>query len=145
LRAALDRIHAEGLDNVLSRHAHLAEGVRRAVAAWGLQTCAEHPSLASNTVTAIRVPEGVDARDVIRIGYERYNTSFGSGLSRLAGRAFRIGHLGDLNEGMCLTALAIAEMALVEAGADVTFGSGVAAAQAWYAQGRSQRLQIAAE
>ena len=147
LRRALDRINAEGLDNVLARHARLAEGVRCAVAAWGLAPCAEHPSLASNTVTAIRVPDGVDARDVIRIGYERYNTSFGSGLSRLAGKVFRIGHLGDLNEGMCLTAIAVAEMALVEAGADIEFGSGVAAAQAWYAQGRSAQsaLRMAAE
>jgi alanine-glyoxylate transaminase/serine-glyoxylate transaminase/serine-pyruvate transaminase len=145
LRAALDRLHAEGLDAVIARHARLAEGIRRAVAAWGLTPCAEHPSLASNTVTAIRVPDGVDARDVIRIGYERYNTSFGSGLARLAGKVFRIGHLGDLNEGMCLTALAVAEMALVEAGADIRLGSGVAAAQGWYAQGRAQKLQIAAE
>ena len=147
LRRALDRINAEGLDNVLSRHARLAEGVRRAVAAWGLSPCAEHSSLASNTVTAIRVPDGVDAREVIRIGYERYNTSFGSGLSRLAGKVFRIGHLGDLNEGMCLTAISVAEMALVEAGADIEFGSGVAAAQAWYAQGRTAQsaLRIAAE
>jgi alanine-glyoxylate transaminase/serine-glyoxylate transaminase/serine-pyruvate transaminase len=146
LRAALDRLHAEGLDNVLARHVRLAEGVRRAVAAWGLETCAEHPSLASNAVTAIRVPDGVDAREVIRIGFQRYNTSFGSGLARLAGKVFRIGHLGDLNEGMCLTAIAVAEMALVEAGADVEFGSGVAAAQAWYAQGRvTQPLKIAAE
>ncbi|MDM7931031.1 aminotransferase class V-fold PLP-dependent enzyme [Tabrizicola sp.] len=147
LRRALDRINAEGLDNVLARHTRLAEGVRRAVAAWGLQSCAEHPSLASNTVTAIRVPDGVDARDVIRIGYERYNTSFGSGLARLAGKVFRIGHLGDLNEGMCLTAIAVAEMALVEAGADIEFGSGVAAAQAWYAQGRTEQaaLRMAAE
>ncbi len=147
LRRALDRINAEGLDNVLARHARLAEGVRRGVAAWGLMTCAEHPSLASNTVTAIRVPEGVDAREVIRIGYERYNASFGSGLARLAGKVFRIGHLGDLNEGMCLTALSVAEMALVEAGADIGFGSGVAAAQAWYAQGRSVQatLRMAAE
>jgi alanine-glyoxylate transaminase / serine-glyoxylate transaminase / serine-pyruvate transaminase len=147
LRRALDRIHTEGLDQVIARHARLAEGVRRGVAAWGLMTCAEHPSLASNTVTAIRVPDGVDARDVIRIGYERYNTSFGSGLARLAGKVFRIGHLGDLNEGMCLTALSVAEMALVEAGADVEFGSGVAAAQAWYAQGRAARsaLTMAAE
>lgn len=145
LRVALDRIHAEGLDNVIARHARLAEGVRRGVAAWGLQACAEHPSLASNTVTAIRVPDSVDAREVIRIGYQRYNTSFGSGLARLAGKVFRIGHLGDLNEGMCLTALAVAEMALVEAGADVTLGSGVAAAQAWYAQAPAQPMQIAAE
>ena len=147
LRRALDRINAEGLDNVLARHARLAEGVRRAVAAWGLTPCAEHHSLASNTVTAIRVPEGVDARDVIRIGYERYNTSFGSGLARLAGKVFRIGHLGDMNEGMCLTAISVAEMAMVEAGADIEFGSGVAAAQAWYAQGRTAQsaLRMAAE
>ena len=65
---------------------------------------AEHPSLASDTVTAIRVPAGVDARDVIRAGYHAYNTSFGTGLGPLAGKAFRIGHLGDLNEVMCLAA-----------------------------------------
>ncbi len=145
MRVALDRIHSEGLDVVLARHARLAEGVRRAVAVWGLQTCAEHPSLASNTVTAIRVPDGVDAREVIRIGYSRYNTSFGSGLARLAGKVFRIGHLGDLNEGMCLTALAVAEMALVEAGADVTFGTGVAAAQDWYAKSAPALALMAAE
>jgi alanine-glyoxylate transaminase / serine-glyoxylate transaminase / serine-pyruvate transaminase len=147
MRRALDRINTEGFDNVLARHARLAEGVRRAVSAWGLMTCAEHPSLASNTVTAIRTPEGVDAREVIRIGYERYNTSFGSGLARLSGKVFRIGHLGDLNEAMCLTALSVAEMALVEAGADVEFGSGVAAAQSWYAQGRmsAARMRLAAE
>lgn len=147
MRRALDRINAEGFETVLARHARLAEGVRRAVGAWGLVTCAEHPSLASNTVTAIRTPDGVDAREVIRIGYERYNTSFGSGLARLSGKVFRIGHLGDLNEAMCLTALSVAEMALVEAGADVEFGSGVAAAQSWYAQGRKStaNLLLAAE
>jgi alanine-glyoxylate transaminase / serine-glyoxylate transaminase / serine-pyruvate transaminase len=147
LRRALDRINAEGFENVLARHARLAEGVRRAVSAWGLFTCAEHPSLASNTVTAIRTPDGVDAREVIRIGYARYNTSFGSGLARLSGKIFRIGHLGDLNEAMCLTALSVAEMALVEAGADIEFGSGVAAAQSWYAHGRqsSAKLLLAAE
>jgi alanine-glyoxylate transaminase/serine-glyoxylate transaminase/serine-pyruvate transaminase len=107
---------------------------------------AEHPSLYSDTVTTIRVPDGVDAREVIRIAYERWNTSFGSGLSRLAGKAFRIGHLGDFNEGMALTALGVAEMALVEAGADVAFGSGTAAAQAWFA-GReaSPSVLLAAE
>jgi len=145
MRRALDRIMAEGLDTVIARHARLAEGVRRGVAAWGLQICAESPALASNTVTAIRVPEGVDAREVIRIGYEKYNTSFGSGLARLAGKVFRIGHLGDLNEGMCLTALAVAEMALVEAGAKVTFGSGVAAAQQWYTLDAAKAVTMAAE
>lgn len=133
LRRALDRMMAEGLPNVFARHARLAAGVRAGVAAWGLDTCAEHPSLASNTVTAIRTPADVDAREVIRIGFERYNTSFGSGLAQLGGKVFRIGHLGDLNEGMCLTALAVAEMSLAAAGVRLEFGSGVAAAQDIYA------------
>jgi alanine-glyoxylate transaminase / serine-glyoxylate transaminase / serine-pyruvate transaminase len=146
LRAALARIMAEGLDNVHARHHRLATGVRRAVAAWGLTVAADHPSLASDTVTAIRTPDGIDARDVIRTAYDRYNTSLGSGLGPLAGKVFRIGHLGDLNEGMCLTALAIAEMALVDCGADIRLGSGVAAAQAHYTATRAPvRMAIAAE
>ena len=68
----------------------------------------------------------------IRIGCERYSASFGSGLARLAGKVFRIGHLGDLNEGMCLTALSLAEVSLAEAGCEIDLGSGVAAAQAFY-------------
>jgi len=132
LRAALDRLNREGLDQVFARHARLAAGVRAGVAAWGLEICAESPLIASDTVTAIRTPVGIDAREVIRLGLDRYNTSFGSGLSQLAGKVFRIGHLGDLNEGMCLTALAVAEMALRGAGAKVTLGAGVAAAQGVY-------------
>jgi alanine-glyoxylate transaminase/serine-glyoxylate transaminase/serine-pyruvate transaminase len=147
LRKSLDRIFGEGLDTVIARHHRLAEGVRRGVHAWGFELCAEHPSLWSDTVSAIRVPEGVDARDVIRIGYARYNASFGSGLARLAGRVFRIGHLGDLNEGMCLTALSIAEMALVGAGAKIDLGSGVAAAQDWFIEPAAGQkpLAVAAE
>jgi alanine-glyoxylate transaminase/serine-glyoxylate transaminase/serine-pyruvate transaminase len=132
LRASLDRLSAEGLENVFARHHRLSEGVRRGVAAWGLDLVARDPSVQSDTVSAIRVPEGVDARDVIRIGYERYSASFGSGLARLAGKVFRIGHLGDLNEGMCLTALSLAEVSLAEAGCEIDLGSGVAAAQAFY-------------
>ena len=146
LRQSLDRIFAEGLDNVIARHTRLAEGVRRGVHAWGLDLVAEHPTWHSDTVSAIRTPADVDARDVIRIGYERYNTSFGSGLAQLAGKVFRIGHLGDLNEGMCLTALSLAELSLVEAGAKVEYGSGVGAAQAWFAeQAATPMLRIAAE
>jgi alanine-glyoxylate transaminase/serine-glyoxylate transaminase/serine-pyruvate transaminase len=92
------------------------------VHAWGFELCAEHPSLWSDTVSAIRVPEGVDARDVIRIGYARYNASFGSGLARLAGRVFRIGHLGDMNPPMVLGCLAGVEAALRVQG--VPCGSG---------------------
>ncbi|WP_299866050.1 aminotransferase class V-fold PLP-dependent enzyme [uncultured Roseobacter sp.] len=147
LRKSLDRIFAEGLDNTIARHTRLAEGVRRGVAAWGLDLVAEHPSLHSNTVSAIRTPQDVDAREVIRIAYEDYNTSLGSGLARLAGKVFRIGHIGDLNEGMCLTALSVAEMALHRAGADIEFGSGVAAAQRWFADETpmQQPLAVAAE
>jgi alanine-glyoxylate transaminase/serine-glyoxylate transaminase/serine-pyruvate transaminase len=144
MRVALDRIRAEGIENVYARHARLAEGVRRGVFAWGLKPAAARPDLFSDTVTAIRVPETVDAREVIRVGYARYNTSFGSGLARLAGKVFRIGHLGDLNEGMVLTALAVAELSLHAAGARVEFGAGVAAAQAHFA-GTAETARLAAE
>lgn len=144
MRAALDRIAAEGLDQVFARHARLAQGVRRGVQAWGMKPAAARPALFSDTVTAIRVPDGIDAREVIRAGYERYNTSFGSGLARLAGKVFRIGHLGDLNEGMVLTALSVAELSLHAAGARVTFGAGVAAAQAHFAQSHDS-ARMAAE
>ncbi len=145
LRAALDLMQEEGFDAVLDRHRRLAAGVRAAVQAWGLEVCAESPSLYSDTVTAIRTPEGVDARDVIRIAYDRYNASLGSGLGPLAGKVFRIGHIGDCNEGMCLTAIALSELALVAAGAKITFGAGVAAAQAVYAKQAQSSVAMAAE
>ncbi|MBW4710195.1 aminotransferase class V-fold PLP-dependent enzyme [Roseobacter sp. YSTF-M11] len=147
LRQSLDRIATEGLDNVIARHRRLAEGVRHGVAAWGLDLVAEHPSLYSNTVSAIRTPPHVDAREVIRIAYEDYNTSLGSGLARLAGKVFRIGHIGDLNEGMCLTALSVAEMALMRAGTRLDLGAGVAAAQSWFmSEHLAQRdFRVAAE
>jgi alanine-glyoxylate transaminase/serine-glyoxylate transaminase/serine-pyruvate transaminase len=132
MRAALDLLFEEGLENVFKRHHRLAEGVRRGVEAWGLSLCASHPKWYSDTVSAIVVPKTVDAREVIKTGYDRYSTSFGTGLAKLAGRVFRIGHLGDLNEVMCLAALGSAEMALADAGAKIELGSGVAAAQDWY-------------
>ncbi len=147
LSASLERIEEEGLDQVIDRHHLLAEGVRRGVAAWGLSLVAEHHTLYSDTVSAIRVPTNVDAREVIRIAYEDFNTSFGSGHGPLAGKVFRIGHIGDLNEAMCLTALSVAEMALHRAGADIEFGSGVAAAQKWFAENSTAKsaFKIAAE
>ena len=146
LKAALARLEAEGLENVFARHYRLAEGVRRAIGAWdGCRLCAAEPKWHSDTVSAIVVPEEIDARDVLRIGYEKYRASFGSGLSKVMGKVFRIGHLGDLNEGMCLTAVAIAEMALADAGAKIELGSGVAAAQAWYCTSGASALRVAAE
>jgi alanine-glyoxylate transaminase/serine-glyoxylate transaminase/serine-pyruvate transaminase len=147
LRQSLDRIEDEGLDQIIARHHQLAEGVRRGISAWGLSLVAEHHTLYSNTVSAIRVPTDIDARDVLRIAYEDFNTSFGSGLGPLAGKVFRIGHLGDLNEGMCLTALSVAEMALYRAGVPIQLGAGVGAAAAWYATEPDARamLKVAAE
>lgn len=132
LRAALDMISEEGLENIWARHKRLAEGVRRGVAAWGCKLCAVGEKWHSDTVSAIVVPEGVDANAVIKAGYYRYNTSFGAGLAQLNGKVFRIGHLGDLNEVMCLAALGSAEMSLRDAGAQLAPGSGVGAAQEWY-------------
>ncbi len=147
MRAALDRLAAEGLENVFDRHHRLASGVRAAVDAWGLRCVAESPACASDTVTAIYTPEGVDAREVIAIARDRFNCYLGAGLGPLAGRAFRIGHLGDLNEGMCLSALGLVEMALNAAGARVPYGAGVAAAQQIYTPMPALRAQasIAAE
>jgi len=146
LRTSLARIEREGLENVFARHYRLAEGVRRAVDAWGLKLCARGPEWHSDTVSAIMVPEGIDARNVISAGYQKYSISFGSGLSKVMGKVFRIGHLGDLNEGMCLTALALAEMSLLDAGCKVELGSGVAAAQGWYRESQeTAQMRQAAE
>lgn len=132
LREALAMLHEEGLPNVYARHHRLAEGTRRAVAAWGLSPCAKSAKVQSDTVTTIMVPEGADAKKVIQSAYARYNLSLGIGLGPLGGKAFRIGHLGDLNELSLAGALAGAEMALLDAGIAVTPGSGVGAAAAYW-------------
>lgn len=132
LRASLDTLFAEGLDNVFARHHRLAEGVRLGVAAWGLELCAKAPKWHSDTVTAICVPKGFNSEDVIKTAYHRYRMSLGLGLSKVAGRVFRIGHIGNINEIMMLQALAGCEMALRDVGIPVQAGSGVAAAQEHY-------------
>lgn len=129
LRAALDQIKTEGMTTVVARHARLAQGTRAAVAAWGLETCCRVSTAASNTVTTVMVPEGADAMAVISHAYRRYNLSLGGGLARLAGKAYRIGHLGDVNELMLIGAIAGAEMAMRDAGIAVEAGAGVAAAE----------------
>ncbi|MBI2720266.1 MAG: aminotransferase class V-fold PLP-dependent enzyme [Rhizobiales bacterium] len=145
LRAAVDLLLAEGLDNVFARHHRLAEGVRRAVTAWGLSLCARAPKWHSNTVSAIVIPEGYDSGALVKHAYNRYGLSLGVGLNKLAGRAFRIGHLGDLNELMCLMALAGSEMAMRDLGIPVAAGSGVAAASEYYREtGAAAALKKAA-
>jgi alanine-glyoxylate transaminase/serine-glyoxylate transaminase/serine-pyruvate transaminase len=128
LREALDMMMEEGLDNIYSRHKFLAEAVQKASSAWGLKLCAKDPSLYSNTVTAIMVPEGIESTDVVKTAYNKYNTSFGGGLNKVAGKLFRIGHLGDLNSTMILGAISTAELAMYDVGIKFELGSGVAAA-----------------
>ncbi len=134
LRASLDLIQAEGLDNIFARHHRLAEGVRAAVNAWVLKLVASEPKWHSDTVSAIYVPEGVDAVNVLKTAYYRYNTSFGTGLNKLMGKVFRIGHLGALDEGMVGSALFAAEMALKDCGAPIKFGSGTGAAAEYFSK-----------
>ena len=129
LRVSVDRLLAEGLDNVFARHRFLAEGVRQAVDAWGLSLCAKEPKWHSDTVSAICLPGGFDSGELLKHAYHRYGLSLGAGLSKVAGRVFRIGHLGDVNELMLLSAIAGAEMAMRDLGVPVTAGSGVAAAE----------------
>jgi alanine-glyoxylate transaminase/serine-glyoxylate transaminase/serine-pyruvate transaminase len=143
LREALAMLQEEGLDNVFARHRRLADGARAAVRAWGLKLCAKEPKWHSDTVTAIMVPHGFNGADVIDRAYRRYNLALGAGLSQMAGKLFRIGHLGDLNELMLLGAIAGAEMAMRDIGIEVELGSGVAAAQAQFqgtAQGRETKI-----
>jgi alanine-glyoxylate transaminase/serine-glyoxylate transaminase/serine-pyruvate transaminase len=132
LQESLAILNEEGLDNVFARHHRLAEGTRLAAKAWGLEICARQPRWNSDTVTAIMVPAHVNAAEVIDIAYRRYNLALGAGLARMAGRLFRIGHLGDLNELMLIGGIAGAEMALRDAGVKLTPGSGVAAAAEYW-------------
>ena len=129
LRAALDMLLEEGLENVYQRHNRMATAVRKAVAAWGLTTVAAEPKWYSDTVTAIRVPQGFDGNEVVRHAYKHYDLALSVSLGEIAGQAFRIGHLGDLNELMILTPITGAEMAMKDIGIPVELGSGVAAAQ----------------
>jgi alanine-glyoxylate transaminase / serine-glyoxylate transaminase / serine-pyruvate transaminase len=140
LRVSLDLLQAEGLERVFQRHHRLAEGVRQAVEAWGLSLCAKEPRWESDTVSAIVVPDGHDSNAVVQQAYRRYNLSLGVGLSKVAGKVFRIGHLGNLNELMLLSAIAGAEMAMRDVGIPIELGSGVAAAQAHYCQGANNNV-----
>ncbi|MGH6865130.1 MAG: aminotransferase class V-fold PLP-dependent enzyme [Methyloceanibacter sp.] len=146
LREAINILFEEGPGNVFARHRHLASGARAAVAAWGLSLCAKEPKWHSDTVSAIMVPEGFNGADVIDRAYRRYNLALGAGLSQVAGKLFRIGHLGDLNELMLLGAISGAEMAMRDVGIDVVPGSGVGAAQEHFRGAQAAKvMRIAAE
>ena len=134
----------EGLDAVFARHHRIAEGVRRAVAAWGLKLVAKRPELYSDTVSAIYVPEGFDSNALAEHVYSAYDMSFGVGLGELAGKAFRIGHLGSMTDAMALSGLATIEMAMADLNYPITLGSGVAAAQDYYRKNKTLPLEAAA-
>jgi len=133
LRESLAMIAEEGLENIFARHTYLARGVRAAVfEGWNLKLCAVAPKWYSDTVSAIMVPDGINGAEVIARAFKRYNLALGAGLSQVAGKLFRIGHLGDLNELMLLGAIAGSEMAMLDAGVKIEPGSGVAAAQKFW-------------
>jgi alanine-glyoxylate transaminase/serine-glyoxylate transaminase/serine-pyruvate transaminase len=133
LRESLAMIAEEGLENIFHRHSYLAGGVRAAVfEGWKLTLCAAAPKWYSDTVSAIMVPEGINGADVIARAFKRYNLALGAGLSKVAGKLFRIGHLGDLNELMLLGAISGSEMAMLDVGVKIEPGSGVAAAQNYW-------------
>ena len=132
LKLACEMLLDEGLEAVFARHAHIAQGVRAAIGAWNMQLCARRPELYSNSVSAILTPEGFDANALVAHAARRYGVAFGAGLGDVAGKLFRIGHLGMLSEAQALLGVAVAEMAMADMGLEITPGAGVAAAQDVY-------------
>lgn len=127
LREALTMLHEEGLENVFARHARHGEATRAAVRAWGLEIVCQDPAEYSNSVTAVFIPEGHDADHLRQVILENFDMSLGAGLSKLARRVFRIGHLGHYNDLMLMGTLSGVEMGLRLAGVPHQQG-GVAAA-----------------
>jgi alanine-glyoxylate transaminase/serine-glyoxylate transaminase/serine-pyruvate transaminase len=127
LREALAMLREQGLDRILARHARHGEATRRAARAWGLELVPARPDEYSDCLTALFVPEGHDADALRKVVLERFDMSLGTGLGRLKGRVFRIGHLGDFNDLSLAGTLAGVEMGLAVAGVPFTKG-GVAAA-----------------
>lgn len=132
MRESLVMLFDEGLDEVFARHFRIAEGVRKAVSAWGLSLCAESPETYSDTVSAICVPDGFDSSELVNHAYNVYGVSYGIGLGEVAGKVFRIGHLGALSDVLALAGIATIEMAMKDLNYPIEEGSGVAAAQAYY-------------
>tara|TARA_B100000470_G_C19789142_1_gene391326 strand:- start:12 stop:1193 length:1182 start_codon:yes stop_codon:yes gene_type:complete len=129
LRESVNMLMEEGLENVFVRHNRMANAVRAAVSAWGMSPIAKEERWYSDTVTAVKVPEGFDGNEVVRHAYNYYNLALSISLAKIAGQAFRIGHLGDMNELMILTPITGAEMAMKDLKYPIELGSGVAAAQ----------------
>lgn len=144
LKLSTKLLLAEGLENVFARHRRIAGGIRAAVRAWDLNLCARSEELYSETVSAIRTPQGFDATSIVAHAARKYDVAFGTGLGDVAGKVFRIGHLGSLTDVMALSGIAAAEMAMVDLGLNVKLGSGVAAAQEHYRNDQQSKIQAAA-
>ncbi len=132
LHEALDMILGQGLDAVFARHRRWAEGVRTAVRAWGLPIQCADPAVYSPVLTGVVTPAGVDADGLRQLIHQRFDLSLGTGLGKVKGRMFRIGHLGDCNDLTLMAALSGVEMGLRLAGVALA-GSGVAAAMEFFA------------
>lgn len=133
LAEAIDMLHEEGLDNVFARHKRHSEATRRAVNGWGLEILCNNPDEYSDSLTAVMMPEGHSADKYRQVVLERFNMSLGSGLSKVADKIFRIGHLGDFNDLTLLGTLAGVEMGLSVANVPHTPG-GVAKAMEFLAK-----------
>jgi alanine-glyoxylate transaminase/serine-glyoxylate transaminase/serine-pyruvate transaminase len=116
LEAGIAMLHEEGLDNVFARHDRLAEATRRAVRAWGLEIMCKDAKYYSPTITAVMLPDGHNADAFRSLALENFNISYGASFGQYSGKYFRIGHLGDVNDGQQIGALGITEMALALAG-----------------------------
>jgi len=132
LSEALEMIEAEGLENIFARHKRWSAGVRGAVDAWGLPVQCADPALHSPILTGVILPPGIDADALRKMILERFDLSLGAGLSKLKGRTFRIGHLGNSNDLTLLATLAGCEMGLKLAGVNLA-GGGVQAAMEYFA------------
>ena len=137
LREALQMLLDEGLEQVFQRHERLAEATRRAVGGWGLEILCRNPGEYSNTLTALLMPEGHDADEFRRLVLDRFNLSLGSGLGKVKGKVFRIGHLGDFNELMLVGTLGGVEMGLDLTGVPFSKG-GVGAALEFLRSGATE-------
>jgi alanine-glyoxylate transaminase/serine-glyoxylate transaminase/serine-pyruvate transaminase len=144
LAESIEMLHEEGLENVFARHARLAEATRRAVRAWGLEIICRDPKYYSPTITAVLMPDGHDADAFRALALEHFNIAYGASFGPFAGRMFRIGHLGDVNETMMIGALGATEMALSVAGVPHRKG-GVQAAMDYFVTARTGAARAAAE
>jgi alanine-glyoxylate transaminase/serine-glyoxylate transaminase/serine-pyruvate transaminase len=144
LAEAIDMLNEEGLDAVFARHQRLAEATRRAVRAWGLEILCRDPKCYSPVVTTVMMPEGKSADAFRKMVLEQFDMALGSGLSKIADKVFRIGHIGDTNDLTILGALAGVEMSLGLAGLPHKKG-GVDAAMAYLAEAANQPQRAAAE